>query len=418
MKVMLPYGQDKEIPVEIPDENLFFTVGRGKMKALTDPEGAIRRSIKEAFAQFKTMTQEGKIVILVDDLTRPTPQNVILPLLVDELSKRNAQKRNMRVIIALGTHREMTEQEIKGRYGDTIMEQLAIVNHEWKDDSASVDMGKTESGIPITVNKAVHDADFVVGVSNIAPHNFAGWGGGGKIVLPGVCGEETTGMTHVAGGKVRPIMKLAGNIENDVRREIDEVAKRVGLSLIVNTILNEQDKIAGVVAGVPIQAFRSGVKIAEDVYRPRIPGLADVVVFSTYPADIDYWQAMKALDFACTAVKTGGTIVFIAPCPERISPTHPTFKDRARQSFDEHVRAIARSEIEDLPVGGALLQHSQILEHANIICYSEGLTNSDKEALGFVDASTPEEAVDMALRGHGRKAKIGVLKCGEIVPRV
>jgi len=131
-----------------------------------------------------------------------------------------------------------------------------------------------------------------------------------------------------------------------------------------------------------------------------------------------YDQAMKALDFACTAVRPGGAIVLITPCPEGISPTHATFKDRARQHFDDHIRAIKNGEIEDLPVGGALLQHSQILERAKIICYSEGLTNSDKEALGFIEASTPEEAVDMALREQGRKAKIGVLKCGEIVPRV
>jgi len=418
MRIVLPYGQDEQIPVDIPRENLFFTVGRQKMTTLRDPKDVVRRSVGEALTRFKAMARTEKTVILVDDLTRPTPQRVVLPILVDELSKRNIQERSITVIIALGTHREMTEKEIKERYGDAITEQVAVVNHEWRDESSLIHMGKTESGIPISVNKMVYDADFVVGVGNIAPHNFAGWGGGGKIVLPGVCGEQTTGMTHVTGGKVRPIMKLAGNVENVVRREIDEVAERVGLNLIVNTILNEEDKIADVVAGEPVQTFRTGVKIASDAYRPRIPGLADVIIFSTYPADIDYWQAMKALDFACTAVRPGGAIVLITPCPEGISPTHATFKDRARQHFDDHIRAIKNGEIEDLPVGGALLQHSQILERAKIICYSEGLTNSDKEALGFIEASTPEEAVDMALREQGRKAKIGVLKCGEIVPRV
>jgi len=418
MKAILPYGQDEEIAVEIADENLFFTVGRGEIESLRHPEDVVRKSVKEALTRFKTVARREKIAILVDDLTRSTPQQVILPILVDELSKRNIQKRNMNVVIALGTHREMTEQEIEERYGETVAEQLTVVNHEWKDESALVYMGKTESGIPINVNKTVREADFIVGIGNIAPHNFAGWGGGGKIVLPGVCGEQTTGMVHIAGGRVRPITKLAGSINNVVRREIDQVARRLGLSMVVNTILNEQDKIADVVAGDFIQAFRRGVRIARDVYRPRIPGLADLLVFSTYPADIDYWQAMKALDFACTAVKPGGTIVLITPCPERISPTHPTFKDRARRPYDEHIRAIERGDIEDLPVGGALLQHSQILERANVICYSKGLTASDKQALGFIDASSPEEAVDMALREEGREAKIGVLKSGEVVPRI
>ena len=217
-------------------------------------------------------------------------------------------------------------------------------------------------------------------------------------------------------GKVRPISKLAGRLYHKIRREIDEVALKGGLKMIINTVLNQDDKIAQVTVGDPIKAFREGVKIAEGIYRPTIPGYADIIVVSSYPSDIDYWQAAKPLCFASTAVKQNGTIVLLTPCPDRVSPTHPIIRERAMFSYEENLKAIEKNEISDMIAGADLLLHSQILERAEVVCYSDGLTERDKEALGFTHASTVQEAIEMALESQGKKARIGVLKCGEILP--
>jgi len=111
-------------------------------------------------------------------------------------------------------------------------------------------------------------------------------------------------------------------------------------------------------------------------------------------------------------------VILVTPCPERVAPTHPAFLGRALLDFDENLKAIEAGEIDDLVAGATLLDHAQILERAEVICYSDGLTRDDKEALGFRDASTIEEAIEMALEREGKNAKIGVLKCGEILPRV
>ena len=140
------------------------------------------------------------------------------------------------------------------------------------------------------------------------------------------------------------------------------------------------------------------------------------MVLSSYPADIDYWQALKALDFAHVGVRKGGTVILITPCPERISPTHSTFHAYATKDYREILEAISRKTINDLPAAGALLMHSQILEHANVICYSTGLREDDKRMLGFEHAASIEEAMQMALTRHGERARIGVLECGEVVP--
>jgi len=421
MQVTLPYGKEKIVTPEIPDKNIYFLIDRGEVPALKNPGEDIGRELRNPIGSpplSEMVKPKDRVVILGDDMTRPTPQDIIIPVLLNELNAAGVPDENIEVIIALGTHRYMSEREIRGKYGDEVMERVPVINHDYKDLKNLVDMGKTESGIPISVNKKVYDADFVIGVGNIVPHCYAGWGGGGKIIQPGISGEETTAMTHIMAGRVRPVSKLIGRLDHKVKGEIDAVALKAGLNLIVNTVLNQEDKIAHVVVGDPVKAFREGVKAAEKIYCPAVPGQADIVIVSSYPADIDFWQAAKPLDYASVAVKKGGTIILVTPCPDKISPMHPIFRERATLGYDENLRAIESRELEDLVAGGALLLHAQMLERAEVICYSDGLTEDDKAALGFQHASTMNEAVEMAFKSQGREAKVGVLKCGEILPMI
>lgn len=418
MKISLPYGKDKNVTFEVPKENVCFIADRGKAPTLKKTQYEVARSLRNPISTspLSDMVRSGdNIVIVVDDITRPTPQDVILPVLLDELNAAGVPDDDIEIVIALGTHRKMTEAEIREKYGSEIIERVSIINHDYRDLNNLIDIGKTESGIPVSINKSVYNADFVIGVGNIAPHPFAGWSGGGKIIQPGVCGEETTALTHVMAGKVKPIGKLVGRY-NKVRCEIDKVALKAGLKMIINTILNQEDEIAYIVTGDPIKGFKEGVKVARRIYRPLVPSYADIIIVSSYPFDIDYWQAAKALCFASSAVKQGGTIVFLTPAPEGVSSSHTILRERAMLSYEENLKAIENGEVSDLIGGATVLLHSQIRERAEIICYSDGLTKGDKEALGFKHANTIQEAIEMALENQGEKAKIGVLKCGEVLP--
>jgi nickel-dependent lactate racemase len=368
-------------------------------------------------APIATLTKgKDRIVILVDDITRPTPVKEILPTLLDHLCSNGMKEEDVEVIIGLGTHRPMSDSEIREHLGSEVAERVTISNHDYKDDSKLVNLGTTELQIPALVNKSVVDADFVLSVGNIVPHNAAGWGGGAKMILPGVSGEKSVGVLHIAAGRVKPVGLLVATLDNPMRRDINTIAKKAGLDAIVNTVLNSEDKPVQIVAGEPEEAFREGVKTARQIFCQNVRELADVIVFSTYPADIDYWQAMKGLDFAHVGVRKGGTIILATPCPERISPTHSTFGTYATKSYSEISDAMAKHEIEDLPAAGALLMHAQLLEHAHIICYSTGLKEEDKRMLGFEPAPNIEEALRMAFKRHGESARVGVLECGEVVP--
>lgn len=383
----------------------------------------IRQSVLDAMKRpygmlpiSKLTKGKNRIVVLVDDMTRPTPLRELLPTVLEQLCSHGAKEDKIEIMIGLGTHRAMSDAETKEHLGHEVVERFTISNHDYKDESKLVNLGSTELGIPALVNKAVVDADFVLSVGNIAPHNAAGWGGGAKMILPGVSGEESVGMLHIAAGKVRPIASLVATLHNPMRRDINAIAKKAGLKAIVNTVLNNENEPVQIVAGEPEQAFQEGVATARRVFCQNVTELADVIVLSTYPADIDYWQAMKALDFAHVGVRKGGTIVLVTPCPERISPMHSTLQVYATKGYSEILQAISKKMIQDLPAAGALLMHSQILEHAKIICYSTGLTEEDKHSLGFQHASSIDEAMQMALRHHGEKARVGVLECGEVVP--
>jgi len=419
MHFRLPFGHDQTVEFDVPDKNVGYYVERNRLPSDPDVRGSVTEAAKRPIGipPLSQLAKKGdKVVVLVDDLTRPTPQDEILPPILEALCAGGLKADNVEIMIALGTHRPMTDAEIVDHLGPEVVERFEVSNSDYKDEKRLVNLGTTELGIPAHVNKTVVNADLVVGVGNIVPHNAAGWGGGGKIILPGVCGEESVGMLHIAAGKVVPIGRLVATLDNPMRRDINTIARKAGLKAVVNTVLNNEDKVVRVLAGDPEQTFRKGVATARQVYCKDVPELADIVIFSTYPADIDYWQAMKALDFAHVGVRKGGTIVLITPCVERISPTHPTFKTRATESYSRLLKAVDKNEFEDLPAAGALLMHSQMLGRAKIICYSTGFTQEDKEALGFEHASTVDEAIRMAFKRHGEDARVGVMECGEVVP--
>jgi len=418
MHFKIPYGRET-VAFDVPDDNLAFFVQRSELQSTSHLDQVVVDAMKRPIGISpisKLVNGKDRVIILVDDVTRPTPLKKILPPIMQQMCSQKSKRDKVRIIIGLGTHRPMSDAEIEEHLGPEIAENFEITNHDYKDEGRLINLGTTELGVPAVVNKDVVDADFVLSVGNIVPHNAAGWGGGAKMILPGVSGEESVGRLHIAAGKVKPVGDLVATLDNPMRRDINAIAKKAGLKAIINTVLNNKDETVRVVAGEPEQTFREGVRTARRVFCQNVSELADVIVFSTYPADIDYWQAMKALDFAHVGVKKGGTIVLITPCPERISPMHAVFAQYATKSFNEILEAIEKKMIDDLPAAGALLMHAQIREHARIICYSTGLTGEDNRALGFEEAPTIDEAIRRAIKRYGDHARVGVLECGEVVP--
>jgi len=414
--------RDTHLCVPVADANVIWFLEPKELEALNDVEGEVEKSLQRPVGTrplSELVVPGQKVVILVDDISRPTPQHRILPVVLDTLNWAGIPDDQISVIIALGTHRPMTEDEMVEKYGAEVCRRVQVKNNPWDKSSEYTCIGKTKSGIPVYVFKDVVEADFLIGIGNIAPHVHAGWSGGAKIVQPGVCNWETTGFTHLLAPRDPKMFELAGEIETPFRLEIEEIASMVDLKFIVNTVMGKKGTILGLFAGDPILAHRAGVEKAKEALERPIDRRADIVVVTAYPGEIDYWQGAKAVFFAQKGLKRGGVTILVGAFPEGVCNVHDAFERYALAPVDEIEKFMITGRLADRVCGGALLQHARLLQRTKIICYSEGLRGQQMEALGFEAAASLEDALRKAFALKGKHASVGIIDYGwMVVPKL
>lgn len=410
MLVKFPW-QGGELSVNIPDENLAEVLSPNKVAPLTDLDGAATAALDSpiGLGPIKDWAGPGKKVLIVsDDNTRLTPVHKLLPHLMRRLNDAGVKDKDVTVLMALGTHRYMTDEEMIEKVGKEMFARLNVVNHLWKDEANLADLGSTDSGIPLKVNKLLVESDIVIGIGAVVPHHIPGFSGGAKIIQPGVCGPETTAETHLlscrGGGD-----SFLGQIDNPVRRDLDEMGRRVGLSAIINVVLTSDGDPVGVFFGHYQEAFRAAVELAKKIYGVKYTVKPDIVISNSYPCDIDFWQAHKSQYPAQMMVKQGGTIILATPCPEGISPVHTdlkTFTHFSSQQIQDKYRA---GELKNGVAVALATAWAMVREKANIITYSTGLSDEEVTALGHTRAESLEWALAEAFKRQGPKARVSVL---------
>jgi len=386
-------------------------------RALSNPIGL---SLKDLIDRSRK-GGESTVAILSDDISRPTPVDAIIPYLLNELNSFGIKNEQVKVIIALGTHREMNRDELKMKLGEKILEQVEVVQHNAYDYSKLLFIGKTGSGIPIWINKEYYEADIKIGLGNIAPHPAAGWSGGGKIVMPGVCGAETVDIVHFY-SSLHPIEEIFGVRDNVVRREIDEIAIKSGLGIIVNTILDGRKNVVDIVVGDVVEAHRYGVKIAEDIYRPRTP-IADIAIVSAYPYDIDYWQAGKSYLAAYLALRKRGVAILFAKLPEGISPIPQhtkTLLELGNLKPKEIEEKIRRNEVTDVVAASIAILISKVREKVDLYIVTDSLNSKECEKLGLIKISLEEvnNIIEEIRKRLNRDPEILIIEDSSIAPRI
>lgn len=421
--IRLPYGAGTvEIPVR--DEDLAWVAVPGR--ADTGGMGAdelVRRSLEYPIGtkRLRYLAGPGKnVAIVVDDVTRPTPVHKILPHVMRELEAAGTKPRDIKVVIALGTHRVMTHEEIRTKCGP-LDHAIEMVNASYEDAKEFVSIGEGLLGESIDVLRKVAEADLIIGIGNIVPHFYAGWGGGAKIIQPGICDERTTEATHILGVLNDSILNLCTNPENLVRREMEHIAGKVGLDFIVNTVLDEHKQIVGVFSGHYVKAHRAGVALAEKVYRPLVPCLADIVVVTANPSHIDYWQGIKGLVHAQYGLRQGGVCVFAMSAGEGLAGGNEkhtsTIMQWAVKCADEIKEGIRQKKSEDLIAMAFCLSHRQMLDRARAVSVTSGIDGDVMAKLGFIPASDMESAMKKAQEIAGEHAKVGVVTYAGIAVR-
>ncbi|NYT00203.1 MAG: nickel-dependent lactate racemase [Methanocellales archaeon] len=286
-------------PSEIPGQYEEAEIKR----ALINPIGSKKLS--------ELVHPHEKTVVIVSDITRPTPSSKLLPPLLEELDVGGVSSEDVLIVFATGLHRKISEEEKRLLIGD-IYYQVKCINHDVDD---CVYIGTTKSGTRVSILRSVVDAEVVVCVGTIDLHYFAGYSGGAKSILPGVSSRDTIRMNH----KLMLLPNVAsGCVAGPVRRDMEDAGAILGIDFILNVVLNAEREIVRAVAGHPIHAHRVGINHVNELYKIPIKERADIVITSAggAPKDINMYQAYKALDNAKHAVVEGGSIILVAECPE------------------------------------------------------------------------------------------------------
>jgi len=314
LKVKIPYASwygDYDVSLDFPDEWKVIVAKPRDAKPLGKEEimYAFRNPI--GTKRISDLAKNRKdAVLIIDDISRPTPASRLIPYIIEDLEAGGLDEDDIKIVMATAAHRPQTREDLIKKLGEETVSRFEIFSHNPYENL--VYLGRTSRGTPIYVNRIVAESDLKIGVGGIYPHGGAGFGGGGKIILPGVAGMDTIEANHknIPGAGHGVIEK------NENRADIEEAARKAGLDVIVNTVINSRREIAGVFVGDMIKAHREGVKLAREVYKTEIPKNIDVVITNAYPLDTEMFQIVKALWMMREVPKRNGVIVLLAACSE------------------------------------------------------------------------------------------------------
>lgn len=423
MIVELPYS-DSTVSITVPDENFEMLLQPNQVPPADKPEEAVRAAMQAPIASeplSKVARPGDRVCVIVDDISRPTPTDVVVPVVLQELHAAGVKREDILLLFGLGSHRPMTHEEMVFKLGEDICGQYRVDNSEFTDKSRMQYLGEAEPGAEIWLDQRVVEADLRVAVGNIVPHGAVGWSGGGKMIYPGIASADTVANYHMKSGLVPE--NLLGRHEPSSRLEMERWVEYVGLEFIVNTILTREMQLYSVVAGHYVQAHRAGIAHAERVYSVPVERRVEIAIVSAYPAEADFWQAGKGILSAEKVLVDGGTLVLVAPCPEGHGP-HPRFAeyvgdDDAEERLAEMVGKVAELDESEDPLALAVaVILVRIRKRVRIVVVSPGLPDEVVRQARFTPMPTAQEALDEALSRHGPRARIIAITHGsEVLPK-
>lgn len=319
MDFVLNYGK-KTVDFHLDDSKILQVIlppeSKEKICTTTDVEAMLDHPIgTSSLLELLKKKKPKKIVVIVNDITRPTPYNLLLPPVLDRFAKVGITDDMVTFIVATGIHDPHTFEQNIQVYGDEIVRRFSIVSHVSNDLDSLVSVGTLFTGSELRINKLVYEADFILTLGVVMPHYFAGYSGGRKSILPGVAWKQTVERNH---SRMVELMDNLPDLDhNPVNMEMIEAAQIVGVDFILNVVVNENKDVVKVVAGDVVKAWKEAVAVSTKLYEVPIKMLADVVIASAcgHPRDINVYQTQKALDHADKATKKGGAVIVVAECP-------------------------------------------------------------------------------------------------------
>jgi nickel-dependent lactate racemase len=391
----LPAGWNLLAMAEPKDVPGVDDVGARVRDLLADPIGL------PPLAEVVAGLPHKRTVIISEDQTRPTPVwQILLPLLT-ELNKLGIPDDAIDVVIGRGTHRHATEQEVRAKVGQEAVDRLRVTVHDPDADDV-VHIGNTSRGTEVWVNPLVAQAALIIAIGTSNPHYFAGYGGGAKLILPGVCARITVRQNHVW---IRDPNAVAGIMEgNPIWEDMLEAARMARLTFKFDAVVNAQKEIYRLFGGEVEAQQREAVEALKEVYGVTVPALADVTIASGYPLETNFIQSGKAILSADVVTKPGGTIVLISACSDGPGPL--IYETLSQHPSEQQVIDWIDCGEANTSSGPMAARLRALVASKRLVVVTDGLSQQQLADMEFDYAPSVEQALTDLAKGNGHRDAI------------
>lgn len=413
--VRIPIGE-KTVEARVP--NLVRVAEPARIPGVADPRAEVRRAIASPIGSRplrELAAGRRRAVIVVNDITRPYPGRLMAEEIIRELHAAGMRDDQIALLIAYGQHRENTEEELLGLYGPELTRRYRIVHHHANAPEENVTVGVTQGGVPVSVNRFYMESDLKILTGCIAPHQFAGFSGGRKSVIPGIADIKAVKRHHSF--PIRPEKISLGILENNrFHLEALEAARITGVDFIVNSVDNAERELVACVAGDLEAAFLAGVEISRKVWTVEFPVRPRIVIVSPggYPRDFDLHQSQKAIGCAELLLPEGGGLILCAEC--RDGAGKPGELLRQAKSPDEVIDDFLTNGLKPNGNGKAYML-ARAAKKFTIALAGSRIPQAALRDMFLDGYDTIEEAISVMLRRFGPDAPIAVVPhASEIIP--
>ncbi len=422
MNITLDYHKTG-LDIRVPDENVVAVLNMRDTPPLDDPVKTTREALIRPVAgpSLETIARGRRnVCVVVSDITRPVPHDIILPPLLESLERSGLPSEDIFLLVATGLHAPMDEGQLRETLTDAVVDRFPVVNHVARHGEEQADLGLTSTGIPIRVDRRYVESDLKVLTGLIEAHFMAGYSGGRKLVAPGLVGVETIEHLHGPGILEHPNATTGVLDGNPLHEAALEIARRAGVDFILNVAMDEDRRVTGVFAGELDRAHRHGVAHVDGMVVATVGEPVDIVVTSSagYPLDTTFYQAVKGMVGVLDILKEGGSIVIAAGCADGIGSSEFEGLLRKTTDIDAFIRWIQQPgvftidqwEIEELV---------KALKKGRVYFYTDGLSDDDVRDCLVEPVPSVEAGIARALKRHGAGATIAVVPRGPyVIPRV
>jgi nickel-dependent lactate racemase len=414
MRARFSFGK-RGIDVVVPDSFQTQVVHSRTGDALEDESAALGHALDSPIGcgSLKELALGKKTAaISVCDITRPAPNRVTLPPVLERLHAAGIPAEGVMILIATGLHRGATEEEIDTIVGPEISAKYKIVSHDAKALSEHRYLGATGRGTPVYIDERFMAADLHITLGFIEQHLMLGFSGGRKLIAPGLAAQETIKVIHSPRFMREPMATEGSIANNPLHAELLEIARMARHDFALDVTLTQDRHISGVFAGEPVKAHAAGVAFVEQSCLERLDEQVDAVITSAagYPLDLTFYQIVKGLTAAAHVVKPGGRILTIAQCAEGVGSPEFARKLAAMKDFKSILE-----ELKNAPVEVDQWQLEKLAltgEKYEIFFYTPGVTTGQLGTLGERSFKSIDEAVMATLAGLPENATVAMIPEG------